>query len=121
MNPVHASVISGGTTPQYVAVTGWMPAMGIRQIKFILDIMSRTGGLEVSVAIQTATDDPDSPDGWIPKGGWQDTTGRTCSGRLDISADVDPKFFVRFGLGTKNTSGSALERGEVNAVISTAG
>ena len=114
----NIDVLSGSTAPQFVAVTGWMPAMSVRRIKFIIDVIERSPNLYVAVAIQTATTDTDLPGTWVVKGGWRSTTGKNCSGMLDISTDVDDDFFVRIGLGSKNSSGSALERGEVSLALS---
>ena len=92
--------------------------MSVRKIRFLIDVIQRTSELEVAVGIQTAAVDTDSPSNWIAKGVWRSTTGKWCSGMVDISTDVDPAFHVRFGLGSKNTTGTGLERGEVAVAIS---
>ena len=50
---------------------------------------------------------------------WNNQPGKDCSPLLDVSGDVDSHFYVRFGVAVRNSSGTALERGEVSLLVST--
>jgi hypothetical protein len=93
--------------------TPWMPAISVKYVKALIELVDRTTNYKVSWALQTATSDPDSPDAWVQKQNYKNSNGRHCDGILDVSTDVDGKFWVRLGAVSLNESGALLENGDV--------
>lgn len=118
---VTKTLTCASTTEQVVAFTNWVPAISVKWLKTVIDVITRTTNFQAQLALQTATVDPDSPNAWILKDTWLTATGKDCSGMIDVSADVDGHFYVRFGIAVKNGTGTALERGEVSLLVSTRG
>ena len=71
------------------------------------------GNFQVQVAQQTADVDTDTPNTPIGKGNFASANGKSTTGMLTVSGDVDGAYFVRWGVFVKNGSGTDLERGEV--------
>ena len=107
-------LLSNSTTVEmWDAYTPWMPAMGVKLLKVLIEVMERTANYKVALAIQTATADPNAPDAWVVLGSYINATGRHCQGNFDVGTAVDGKFWFRIGAASLNTTGQALESGDV--------
>lgn len=115
---VTKDLSSASTTASFIPYTNWMPAISVKLIKAVIDIISRTTNFEAQLALQTATVDPDVPNAMVLKDTWLNSPGKDASPLLDISADVDTHFYVRLGIAVRNGTGTALERGEVSLLVS---
>lgn len=94
--------------------------MAMNEAKVLLQLENRTSNFQVTWGIQTASTDTDAPDAPIAKDlTYIDTNTKETSGVVNLSADLNTKFFVRLGIFVKNSSGSAFERGEVTMVAVT--
>jgi len=113
------NLTSGSGASEFIPYTNWIPAMSVKWVKAIIDLMSRTQNFEARFALQTATTNPDVPNAPVLKDSWINSTGKVLSSFLDVSADVDGHFYVRFGVAVRNGTGTALERGEVGLLVST--
>ena len=81
--------------------------------------MAASPNFRVTAAIQVAdTDRRKNPGAWTDIGSYLTENGANNSGLVNVSTTVDGKFWVRFGVGVMNSSGTALERGAVSLTVS---
>lgn len=114
MMPTARRVLTSGTTTgQFIPMTGWIPAINVKEMKALLQLRDKTDNFQVQVALQTADVDTDTPNTALGKGTFAAANGKSSTGMLVVSANVDGAYFVRWGVFVKNSSGTALERGEV--------
>ena len=111
------NLVSGLTTAEYVPFTRWIPAIAIKEVKTLLE-MAGSPNFRVTAAIQVADTDRNSPGAWTDIGSYLTENGANNSGLVNVSTTVDGKFWVRFGVGVKNSTGTSLERGEVSLTVS---
>ena len=76
-----------------------------------------TTNFRATAALQVADTDRNNPGAWTDIGSYLTDDGANNSGIVGVAATVDSKFWVRFGVGVKNNSGSAMERGEVSLTV----
>ena len=113
MPTARRTLTSGTTTGQFIPMTGWIPAINVKEIKALLQLRDKTSNFQVQVGQQTADVDTDTPNTPIGKGNFAVANGKSTTGMLNVGPDVDGAYFVRWGVFVKNGSGTALERGEV--------
>jgi hypothetical protein len=110
------TVNTSGT--RYFAMTRWVPALSVNEVKTLMELQGRSAAFEVTVAIQTATTDTSDPNSWSDLGSFLSSNAKQCSGKLTVGTTVDSHFFVRFGVGVKSTSGDdTLQQGQVTLAV----
>ena len=69
MMPTARRVLTSGTTTgQFIPMTGWIPAINVKEMKSLLQLRDKTDNFQVQVALQTADVDTDSPNSALGKG-----------------------------------------------------
>ena len=105
---------------EFIPMTSWMPAVSIKLVKVLIQLVGPTSNFRAEAAYQVASVDPDVP-GNVYVVGNSSIASQTkvCSGMQDISTNVDPNFFVRFGVNIySSVTSDALERANVALVVS---
>ena len=116
--PTENTVYPLNTTAVYKWYTDWLPALALDKIKTNLKAKNVSGNHQCRVACQTAAtrgDNPDSPTQL--ESSWMTGMNERCSGILDITANTNMAWLVRFGVAYNLTSGSTPGSADVGLEI----
>ena len=98
-------LFSTTTTSQFVALTGWLPALLVQKVTMALMISSKTGSPTCQLAYRTAELTTDEPGAWdvVPAGSSYSTEGDHNTGDLTVS--LSTVMWVQLGLKYVSSSG----------------
>lgn len=116
-------VQASDTTGTYWPATDWIPAASVKEVKAVLRCRYMSNDLmTLSVAYQLAETETDKPDAWQELESTPTTiTGsneQLCTGIVDVSAETDDHFYVRFGVLAKVDSGGLTKNADVTLIVS---
>jgi hypothetical protein len=109
-----ASVVATNATQVFSALTAWMPTISIQRLRCVVALMNKTPGLNVFLAIQTATVDTQVANAPVQIGAIVNAAGRFYRD-IDVTnaANGDVNNHMWFRLGVLAASGGAVETGNV--------
>ncbi len=114
------TVVASDTTGTYYAMTDWIPASSVKDIKAVMWMSRRSAATITAIpAFQTATEKTDEPDAWSVTGMGSGIGGDgdgACTGV--VSPTMSAKWFVRFGVQAKLSSGTDTVLAQVRMTVS---
>lgn len=111
----NSAVQCTSTAGIFYPLTGWMATITIVRLRAILALVNKTTNLQVQLAIQTATTDPNSANAPVAIGNVVSTVGRTVQD-VDVTqagnGQVNSHMWFRLGVFASST-GATVESGTV--------
>ncbi len=103
-------------TTDVIAITAWMPARLAAKIKAALNCVDLTGNFRYRLVYRTAATSTEAPDAWDTAfDTWRSAAGEANTGEL--TPTITNKMWIQFGIAYGNSSGSALGRASVYAML----
>jgi len=116
---VQVHLVAVSTTDAFHWFTGWMPSIGLDNVKAAIKSHAVSGPLRVQLAMQVASTRPDDPGSPTKLGSALDGDGEACTGMVSVADTTDDTYFVRFGVAYALQPGqSGLAQGDVTLVLS---
>lgn len=107
------------TTDQVVWFVGWMPCIGIDNVKVTLKNRAVQGSFQSQLVVQVAPIRTDKPDDPVKLDDALVGAGERCSGVESITTQTAGTFFVRFGVAfSLQAGGSGLGQADVALAVS---
>lgn len=115
--PWTGHLVASSTTPVFVPISAWMPALGITAFEATMVIGDLTGLCIVDLVYRTAEKSIENPDAWSAGilNAALSANGETNS--LERSVTLTGKMWVQAGLVYKLTSGSTVGQMDINVLL----
>jgi len=115
--PFTAHLVATSTTPVFIPIGPWMPALGITKFELASVMGDRTGTFQLDLVYRTADASPEDPDTWSSGilAAVLNSNGEACSTERSVTATG--KMWVQPGLVYNLASGSTVGQADIMVLL----